>query len=167
MRHWSFRGHRSPVDLAATVAASPSLAGRARAEDALEQALTAWAEERRTQVLAELARLVTTWREEARAVRLTKVRRARSPRLDGLPERLAELVAFVPDGGEIVRKVLPRGLWTRLAWPQPAAGVEDQALVDLQRSLERRVDPALAREARQDRVLAEAVARAARSLDGR
>lgn len=167
MRPWSFRGHRSPVDLAAVASASSALAGRPGAEDALDRALTAWAEQRRAQVLAEVADLVSTWREEARALRLTKVRRARSSRLEGLPERLAQAVRFVPDGGEIVRKTVPQGWLARLAWSHPAAGVEDQALIDLQRSLERRVDPALAWDARRDPVLAQAVARAARDLGPR
>lgn len=167
MRPWSFRGHRSPVDLVATVRASPALAGRPGAEDALADALAAWAEARRAEVLAEVASLIDTWREEARALRRTKVPRARSTRLDGLPERLAQVVDFIPDGKEIVWRTVPRGLLARLVWSHPAAGVQDQALVDLRRALERRLDPALARDARRDPVLAQAVAQATRALAAR
>lgn len=164
MALWAYRGHQSGVDLAATVARSPALAGRRGAEAALREALDAWAEQRRVQVLEEVDGLLAQWREEARALRRAKLRQAPSERLDTLPGRLVEAVAFIPDASAIVARAMPAGLLARLAWRQPAAGVSDQALADLRRTLARRLDPALAREAARDAVLLPALGRAAAAV---
>jgi hypothetical protein len=160
-----FRGHSSGLDLRALVARSPELAGREGAVQALSESLTALGEQRRAATLQAIASCISGWREEARGVQRSKLRRGHSQRLVDFVARLEQAVAFVPDASAMIRRIIPGGVLVRLAWRQPEAGVDDQSLEDLKRALERRLDPALARELARDAAVREAVARVLASPD--
>lgn len=154
-----FRGHSSGIDLRGAVVRSPSLVGREGAAEALADALTALGEERRAAVLATIAACISGWREEARGVQRSKMRRGHSDRLDGFVGRLRSEVAFIPDAAAMIDRAIPRGVLVRLAWRQPEAGVDDETLEELKRTLERRLDPALARDLARDAAVNEAARR--------
>lgn len=154
-----FRGHSSGLDLPAQVARSPELARREGAVDELADTLNALGEERRAVVSRVIAECISGWREEARGVQRSKIRRGHSQRLVDFVSRLRQEVAFIPDASAMIDRTIPGGLLVRLAWRQPEAGVDDDSLEDLKRVLLRRLDPALARELARDAAVGEAIAR--------
>ncbi len=158
-----FRGHSSGLDVKAQVARSPALAGREGAVQALTESLTSLGEERREATVQAINTCISGWREEARGVQRSKIRRGHSQRLVDFVDRLRQEVAFIPDASAMIGRAIPGGLLVRLAWRQPEAGVDDETLEDLKRSLLRRLDPALARELARDASVAEAIGRVAAS----
>lgn len=159
MPPFRFRGHHTGVDLAATVARFPSLAGRADAEDRLAEALQAEGEARAEALRAEIAALIRTWDREARAWRRSKLRGSKASALRAVPDRLKAAVASIEDGAAMIDAAIPRGILQRLATREPAARVQSQDLEDLERILSRRVDPAVARTLGTDEAVEAAVAR--------
>lgn len=158
---YRFRGHATGLLLHPVVARDPRLASRGDAEELLRRALDAEAEARREAFRTALSRAIAEWKVEARALRRAKLRKGRSARLSAIVADLRRLVVLIPDGGAILERAVPRSLWVRLAWPQPEAALEEQALEDLERALLHRLDPALARAMGRDEAVEAALRRIA------
>lgn len=158
---YRYRGHATGLLLHPVVARDPRLAGRADAEELLRRALDQEAEARREAFRTALSRAIAEWKVEARALRRAKLRKGRSARLAAIVEGLRQLVVLIPDGGAILERAVPRSPWVRLAWPQPEAALDEQALEELERALLHRLDPALARAMGRDEAVDAALRRAA------
>ncbi len=155
MTPYRFRGHGSGLDLEATLERFPQLGSGPGAVDALREALDAEGERRAADVRERLHALEAEWGERAEAARRS---RRTDPALAAFPQRMQALVASIPDASAIVERALPRGLLARAVARQPAARISRQGLRDLVRVLERRLDPAIARELAADAALQAVVA---------